>query len=254
MKKNELLQILKGVSSGKISARDAAGKIAMGSFEDIGFAKVDHHREGRCGFPEVIFCQGKTGAQVSAIAERILKKCPMVLATRAERKTVSGLKKKFRLIEYNESARTVVIRREKFRCVKSGLVCIVSAGTSDIPVAEEAKVAAECMGAKVKTIYDVGVAGIHRLLAHHRELVKANVVVVAAGMEGALASVVGGMLDKPVIGVPTSIGYGASFGGASALLAMLNSCASNVCVVNIDNGFGAGYVAGLINRLACKKD
>ena len=254
MKNNELLQILKRVSKGKTSVRDGACQITAASFEDIGFAKIDHHRSTRCGFPEVIFCPGKTSRQISTIAERILKKSPMVLATRVDKKTVAALKKKFAPVEHNESARTIVIRRKKFTCKKSGLVCVVSAGTSDIPVAEEARVAAECMGANVKTIYDAGVAGIHRLLAYQKELARANVVVVVAGMEGALASVVGGILDKPVIGVPTSIGYGASFGGVAALLAMLNSCASNVCVVNIDNGFGAGYIAGLINKLACKGD
>jgi len=254
MEKTELLQILRRVSEGKMSAEDAVREVTSASFEDIGFAKIDHQRGARCGFPEVIFCPGKTSGQVCAIAERILKKSPVALATRVDKRTVIALKKKFALVDYNESARTVIIRKKKLTCRKCGLVCVVSAGTSDIPVAEEARVAAECMGARVKTIYDAGVAGIHRLLAYQKELAHANAVVVVAGMEGALASVVGGILDKPVIGVPTSIGYGASFRGLAALLAMLNSCASNVCVVNIDNGFGAGYIAGLINRLVCKGD
>ena len=254
MTRNELKKILKSVKSGTLSIQDAVKRMAHPPFEDIGFAKVDHHRAIRCGFPEVIFCPGKTPAQVVGIADRIVKKSLMLLVTRADGKIVSALKKKFRKIDHNEIARTVVIRKAGCKVEKGGCVCVVSAGTSDMPVAEEARVTAECMGANVRTMYDVGVAGIHRLLKHHEDLYEANVLVVVAGMEGALASVVGGMVDKPVIGVPTSIGYGASFGGLAPLFTMLNSCASNVSVVNIDNGFGAGYIAGLINRLVCEKE
>jgi len=254
MTRNELKKILKSVKSGALSVQDAVREMARLPFEDIGFAKVDHHRAIRCGFPEVIFCQGKTPAQVVGIADRVLSRSPVLLVTRADGKIVSALGKKFRKIDHNKLARTVVIRKGRRKLEKLGCVCVVSAGTSDMPVAEEARVTAECMGASVRAMYDVGVAGIHRLLKHHKDLAEANVLVVVAGMEGALASVVGGMVNKPVIGVPTSVGYGASFGGLAALLTMLNSCASNVSVVNIDNGFGAGYIAGLINRLACEKE
>ncbi len=217
-------------------------------FEDLGFAKVDHHRVLRAGMPEVVFGQGKSPAQVAGIFARLAKHGGNVLATRADAKQFAAVKKKVRAAEFRELARAIVLERDPKKYGK-GMIAVVSAGTSDIPVAEEALVTAELMGNDVQHFYDVGVAGIHRLLANREALTKARVVIVCAGMEGALPSVVGGLVGVPVIAVPTSIGYGASFKGIAALLGMLNSCASNVSVVNIDNGFGAGYVASLINRL-----
>lgn len=217
-------------------------------FEDLGFAKVDHHRALRQGMPEVIFAQGKTPQQVAAIAGSLLERAPNILITRADRRTASLVKRKFRQAEYFPLSGAIRIWRER-AIVGKGAIAVVCAGTSDIPVAEEARVTAEVMGNSVVAIHDVGVAGIHRLMGHRQQLMEARVVVVVAGMEGALPSVVGGLVSCPVIAVPTSIGYGASFHGLAALLAMLNSCASNVAVVNIDNGFGAGYVASLINRV-----
>ena len=249
MNRAQIERLLEDVKAGKVPPRQALERLRSLPFEDIGFAKVDHHRAIRCGFPEVILAEGKSSRQVIAIAERIWKRCGQFLATRVDPSIARALKRKFSRATYNPVARTVVLE-PKAKSAKAGLVAVVSAGTSDLPVAEEARVVAECMGARVKPIYDVGVAGIHRLLGFHQDLMKANAIVVVAGMEGALASVVGGMVDKPVIGVPTSVGYGASFGGVAALLAMLNSCASNVAVVNIDNGFGAGYIAAMINRIA----
>jgi NCAIR mutase (PurE)-related protein len=217
-------------------------------FEDLGFAKVDHHRALRAGMPEVIFGQGKTPAQLATIFSRLAKHEGNILATRADKEQFAAVKKKVRRAEYREPARSIVLQRDKEKYGK-GIIAIVSAGTSDIPVAEEAVVTAEIMGNDVERLYDVGVAGIHRLLANRRTLTRARVIVVCAGMEGALPSVVGGLVGVPVIAVPTSVGYGAAFKGVAALLGMMNSCASNVSVVNIDNGFGAGYVASLINRL-----
>jgi len=214
---------------------------------DLGYARVDHHRALRCGFPEVILCEGKTPAQVAGISREILKKSDILLATRATREIFNRVKRLSTKARYNAPGRCIVIdKRRGFK--KSGLVMVVTAGTADIPVAEEARTTAEAMGARVETLYDAGVAGIHRLMGSVDKLREARALVVAAGMEGALASVVGGLVDRPVIAVPTSIGYGASFGGVAALLGMLNSCAANVSLVNIDNGFGAGYMAALINR------
>jgi len=217
-------------------------------FEDLDFAKVDHHRALRVGMPEVILGQGKTPAQVGEIFARLARHSKNVLATRATKEQFAAVKKKARAAEYRELARAITLRREHKNSGK-GSIAVVSAGTSDVPVAEEAVVTAELMGNSVEHFYDVGVAGIHRLLAHRKALARARVVIVCAGMEGALPSVVGGLIGVPVIAVPTSIGYGASFDGLAALLGMMNSCASNVTVVNIDNGFGAAYVATLINRL-----
>jgi len=217
-------------------------------FEDLGFAKVDHHRALRVGMPEVILAEGKTAAQVASIFARLAKQDGNVLATRATEKQFAAVKKKVKAAEYRQLGRAIVLHRDDTNYGK-GVIAVVSAGTSDIPVAEEAVATAEIMGNQVEHYYDVGVAGIHRLLANREALTKARVVIVCAGMEGALPSVVGGLVGVPVIAVPTSIGYGASFKGLAALLGMLNSCASNVSVVNIDNGFGAGYVASLINRL-----
>ena len=236
------------VRSGKLLPDDAVARLRHLPFEDIGFAKVDHHRALRAGMPEVILGQGKTPAQVAGIFARLAKHGGNILATRADRKQFAAVKKIVRAAEYRELARAIVLHRDPTKYGK-GVIAVVSAGTSDIPVAEEAVVTAELMGNEVEHFYDVGVAGIHRLLANREALTKARVVIVCAGMEGALPSVVGGLVGVPVIAVPTSIGYGASFKGLAALLGMLNSCASNVSVVNIDNGFGAGYVASLINRL-----
>ena len=223
-------------------------------FEDLGYAKVDHHRCLRHGVPEVIYCQGKTVAQVQGIVERMIPHHSNILATRADERVHQGILAVTRDCEYHAMARIVVVQPKPVDA--TGRIAVVCAGTSDIPVAEEAAVTAATLGNRVDRLYDVGVAGIHRLLDACEALFKANVAIVIAGMEGALASVVGGLVSCPVIGVPTSVGYGASFGGIAALLSMLNSCASGVSVVNIDNGFGAAYQANLINRLAagvCEK-
>jgi NCAIR mutase (PurE)-related protein len=247
MNEKEILSFLKKIAAGKLTPEKGVAQIKHLYVGELGYANIDHHRSMRCGFPEVIFCPGKTPEQVGGIAEEILKRNPKMLATRAHPSQTEFLLEKFPDAKYNEAARTVSIRRDP-KQRKTGLVAVVTAGTSDIAVAEEARVTAELMDAKVEAIYDVGVAGIHRLLGHITLLKKARALVVVAGMEGALASVVGGLVDRPVIAVPTSVGYGSSFKGVSALLSMLNSCASNVSVVNIDNGFSAGTIAALINR------
>jgi len=241
-------KLFEQVRQGKLSPYDAVERLRHLPFEDLGFAKVDHHRSLRAGMPEVIFGQGKTPLQVAGIFDRLAKHGGNVLATRTDRRQYAAVKKKLRAAEYRELARAIVLKQDP-QIYGKGKIAVVSAGTSDITVAEEAVVTAELMGNRVEHFYDVGVAGIHRLLANREALTKARVVVVCAGMEGALPSVVGGLVGVPVIAVPTSVGYGASFEGLAALLGMLNSCASNVSVVNIDNGFGAGYVASLINRL-----
>jgi len=219
-------------------------------FEDLGYAKIDTHRSMRQGVPEVIFCQGKTIQQIQGIVSRLAETHSNILASRADYRVYEAIRDVVSRCQYHDMARMVVINPSLSSSPSIGNIAVVSAGTSDIPVAEEAAVTAETLGNMVNRFYDVGVAGIHRLLSYCDDLFSANVVVVAAGMEGALASVVGGLVRVPVIGVPTSVGYGASFGGVAALLSMLNSCASGVSVVNIDNGFGAGYQAGLINKLA----
>jgi NCAIR mutase (PurE)-related protein len=236
------------VRKGRLAPDEAVDRLRHLPFEDLGFAKVDHHRALRAGMPEVILGEGKTPAQVAQIFSRLAKHGGNILATRTSPQQFAAVKKKAPKAEYRELARAVVLRREQKKYGK-GTIAVVSAGTSDIPVAEEAVVTAEVMGNDVERLYDVGVAGIHRLLANRGALTRARVVVVCAGMEGALPSVVGGLIGVPVIAVPTSVGYGAAFNGLAALLGMMNSCASNVSVVNIDNGFGAGYVASLINRL-----
>jgi NCAIR mutase (PurE)-related protein len=236
------------VRRGTVTPDDAVQRLRHMPFEDLGFAKVDHHRALRAGMPEVIFGEKKAPAHLAEIFVRLAKHGGNVLATHANEKQFAAVKKKVRGAEYRELARAIVLQRDEKEYGK-GMVAVVSAGTSDIPIAEEAVVTAEIMGNRVEHFYDVGVAGIHRLLANREALTKARVVIVCAGMEGALPSVVGGLVGVPVIAVPTSVGYGASFKGLTALLGMLNSCASNVSVVNIDNGFGAGYVASLINRL-----
>ncbi|MGA2646856.1 MAG: nickel pincer cofactor biosynthesis protein LarB [Candidatus Sulfotelmatobacter sp.] len=248
MNAESIRKLFAQVRQGKLSPDDAVERLRHLPFEDLGFAKVDHHRSLRSGMPEVIFGQGKTPLQVAGIFDRLAKHGGNVLATRTDRKQYAAVKKKLRAAEYRELARAIVLKQDP-QIYGKGTIAVVSAGTSDITVAEEAVVTAELMGNRVEHFYDVGVAGIHRLLANREALTKARVVVVCAGMEGALPSVVGGLVGVPVIAVPTSVGYGASFEGLAALLGMLNSCASNVSVVNIDNGFGAGYVASLINRL-----
>jgi NCAIR mutase (PurE)-related protein len=248
MNAESIRKLFDEVRKGKLTPDEGVDRLRHLPFEDLGFAKVDHHRALRAGMPEVIFGEGKTPLQIAEIFSRLAERGGNVLATRANEKQFAAVKKKVRKAEYRELARSIVLQRDEMKYGK-GIIAVVSAGTSDIPVAEEAVVTAELMGNEVQHFYDVGVAGIHRLLANREALTKARVVIVCAGMEGALPSVVGGLVGVPVIAVPTSIGYGASFKGLTALLGMLNSCASNVSVVNIDNGFGAGYVASLINRL-----
>jgi pyridinium-3,5-biscarboxylic acid mononucleotide synthase len=248
MKTDDLRLLFERVRSGDVLPDDAVQQLRHMPFEDLGFAKVDHHRALRVGMPEVIFSQGKTPQQVAAIFARLAEHGTNVLATRATEEQYAAVKREVAAAEYRGGARAIVLRHDSTIYGK-GCIAVVSAGTSDIPVAEEALVTAEIMGNDVQHVYDVGVAGIHRLMASREKLTGARVVVVVAGMEGALPSVVGGLVGAPVIAVPTSVGYGAAFQGLAALLGMLNSCASNVTVVNIDNGFGAGYVASIINRL-----
>jgi pyridinium-3,5-biscarboxylic acid mononucleotide synthase len=251
MNSQALRKLFDQVKKKRLSPDDAVERLRHLPFEDLGFAKLDHHRALRQGMPEVIFAQGKTPRQVADIFTRLAAHGGNVLATRATEEqyaaVAAALADNVHLVEYRPLARAIVLKRDRKRHGK-GVIVVVSAGTSDIPVAEEAIVTAELMGNNVQHIYDVGVAGIHRLLAHRAALAKARVIIVCAGMEGALPSVVGGLVGVPVIAVPTSVGYGAAFEGLAALLGMMNSCASNVSVVNIDNGFGAGYVASLINR------
>jgi pyridinium-3,5-biscarboxylic acid mononucleotide synthase len=249
MKSEAIKTLFEQVRNGKLSPDEAMQQLKHLPFEDLGFANVDHHRSLRVGMPEVIFGPGKTPANLAAIFVRLAKHGNNVLATRATQEQFKAVKSKLRKAEYHELARAITLSQDGTVHGK-GKIVVVSAGTSDIPIAEEAVVTAEVMGNEVQHVYDVGVAGIHRLLAQREVLTGARVVIVCAGMEGALPSVVGGLVGVPVIAVPTSVGYGASFQGLSALLGMLNSCASNVSVVNIDNGFGAGYVASIINRLA----
>ena len=247
MNAETLKKLFDQVQKKRLSTDDAVERLRHLPFEDLGFAKLDHHRALRQGMPEVIFAQGKAPRQVADIFARLAAHGGNVLATRATEEQYAAVATVVPRAEYRPLARAIVLKRDRKKRGK-GVIVVVSAGTSDIPVAEEAVVTAELMGNEVQHIYDVGVAGIHRLLAHRGALAKARVVVVCAGMEGALPSVVGGLVGVPVIAVPTSIGYGAAFEGLAALLGMMNSCASNVSVVNIDNGFGAGYVASLINR------
>ena len=248
MNEDQLRTLLDQVRSGAMDVDAALARVRHMPFEDLGFAKLDHHRELRHGMPEVVLAKGKTSDQVVAIAGRLLEVSQNVLITRSDASVAERLKRAFAGAEYFPLSGAIRFWRDKTVRGK-GKIAVVCAGTSDIPVAEEAQITAEVMGNEVEATYDVGVAGIHRLIESSSRLVAARVVVVCAGMEGALPSVVGGLVSCPVIAVPTSVGYGASFHGLAALLGMLNSCASNVTVVNIDNGFGAGYVASLINRL-----
>jgi len=240
-------KILQDYKKGKIDLSTVLEKIKSLPYEDLGFAKIDTHRIIRKGFPETIFCKGKTISQITRILESMSKEEHDVLLTKANNKIYTAVKKIYPNAEYNKISKTIVIKKEKIK-PKKGKILVITAGTSDIPVAEEAIVTAELMGNKVEKVYDVGVAGVHRLFDIKDKIFDANVIIVVAGMDGALASIVGGITSKPVIAVPTSIGYGASFKGVAPLLTMLNTCAEGVVVVNIDNGFGAGYFAGLINR------
>ncbi|PYT28796.1 MAG: nickel pincer cofactor biosynthesis protein LarB [Acidobacteria bacterium] len=248
MNQDQLRSLLEQVRVGAVDVDAALARVRHMPFEDLGFAKLDHHRELRHGMPEVVLAKGKTPEQVLTIARRLLEVSQNVLITRADAATATRVRENLSEAEYFPLSGAIRFWRDKTLRGK-GKIAVVCAGTSDIFVAEEAQVTAEVMGNEVEAIHDVGVAGIHRLLDNSSRLAEARVVVVCAGMEGALPSVVGGLVSCPVIAVPTSVGYGASFHGLAALLGMLNSCASNVSVVNIDNGFGAGYVASLINRL-----
>jgi NCAIR mutase (PurE)-related protein len=247
MDQDQLRALFDQVRRGDVDTEEALARVRHLPFEDLGFAKIDHHRALRHGIPEVVFAKGKTPEQVLGIAERLLEHAPNVLITRADRACADLVLEKLPSGEYLPLSGVVRFWRDRTVTGK-GRIAVVCAGTSDLPVAEEAQATAEVMGNDVDTIHDIGVAGIHRLMHNRERLMEARVIVVCAGMEGALPSAVGGLVSCPVIAVPTSVGYGASFNGLAALLGMLNSCASNVTVVNIDNGFGAGYVASLINR------
>lgn len=247
MNLSEIEKLLRAHQSGHLETEAAARRIADLGYENVGFARIDHARADRQGFPEVVFGQGKSREQVVEIVTRLAARGPNLLVTRTDEATYGEVRNVVTDAEWHESARLIRVRRDRTER-GAGEIAVVTAGTSDIPVAEEAALTAEAMGNRVRRVWDAGVAGIHRIFAERETLQRARVVVVCAGMEGALPSVVGGLVSVPVIAVPTSIGYGASFGGVAALLGMLNSCSSNVTVVNIDNGFGAGFVAGLINR------
>jgi pyridinium-3,5-biscarboxylic acid mononucleotide synthase len=249
MDARDIEKLLKSVRSGRTPVSPALDQLRHMPFEDLGFAKIDHHRGLRQGFAEVIYAPGKTPADIMQIVRGMLRPRTThnVLITRADERIYRAVRRVNRTAKFHQRSKTITIRRN--RTTAKGLILVITAGTSDIPVAEEAAVTAEVMGNRVKTLFDVGVAGIHRLLAYRGDLAAARVIICVAGMEGALPSVVAGLVGVPVIAVPTSTGYGASFGGLTALLGMLNSCASNVSVVNIDNGFGAGCVASTINRL-----
>lgn len=247
MREDYLLDILSRVKSGELAPEKAVAEMKHLPYDDIGYAKIDNHREIRTGFPEVIYCEGKSIEQITGIIAKMNERGSNILATRLNEDMYKRLKTDSPNMEYYKEARIAYVKNHEIT-INTLKILVVTGGTADIPVAEEAAVTAEKLGNTVERLYDVGVAGIHRLLSNQKKLHDATVIIAVAGMEGALASVVGGMVDKPVIAVPTSVGYGASFGGIAALLAMLNSCASGVGVVNIDNGFGAGYLAATINR------
>ncbi len=247
MDREKLTALLQAVRDGRESIEQACEKLTNFPSEHLGFATLDTHRSVRTGFPEVIFCQGKTPQQVMEIFTRLAVHHDDVLATRASIEQAEAVLRAMPDAEWHETARMIVLRRKKTESPADGIL-VATGGTSDIPVAEEAAITAELFGNRVERLFDVGVAGLHRLLAQSEALQRARVIIVAAGMEGALASVIGGLVAVPVIAVPTSVGYGAGSGGLTPLLAMLNSCAPGVSVVNIDNGFGAGYLAGMINR------
>jgi len=251
MRQQDIVSVLDSLLSGKLTVSAAVERLKHLPFEDLGFAKVDHHRSLRQGFAEVVFGKGKTPAQVADIVRAMSRQKVSrqnILVTRADAKIFAAVKRANRAAKFHVSSGVITIERSR-EITGKGTILVVSAGTSDIPVAEEALLTAQMMGNRAEHLYDVGVAGIHRLLEHREKLTQARVIICVAGMEGALPSVVGGLVAAPVIAVPTSVGYGASFGGVAALLGMLNSCASNVTVVNIDNGFGAACVASCINRI-----
>lgn len=248
MNTDNIKKLLEDVKENNIDVETALNKLKDLPYTDLGFAKIDNHREIRVGYPEVIYCEGKTVEQVRDIVALMLTKDCNILGTRATEEMYNEVKKLSGDAQYNKLARTITIKRKEVALTDS-YITVVAAGTSDLPVVEEAAITAEILGNRVERVIDVGVAGIHRLFSKLDLIKGAKVVIVVAGMEGALASVVGGLVDKPVIAVPTSVGYGANFGGLSALLCMLNSCASGISVVNIDNGFGAGYLASMINKL-----
>ena len=249
LKKKEIEGILKEVQEGNLEVDAALDNLKDLPFEDLGYAKVDHHRELRNGYPEVIYCEDKTRDEVKGIVEKMMDRNHNILATRANEEIYEALKELTDDLEYHERARIVVVKKEEVE-LSSSKILVMTGGTSDLEVAEEAAITAEVMGNSVERAYDVGVAGLHRLLAQKDKMAEANVIITVAGMEGALASVVSGLVDKPIIAVPTSVGYGANFDGLAALLAMLNSCASGLGVVNIDNGFGAAYLAdSIVNQI-----
>jgi NCAIR mutase (PurE)-related protein len=246
--KNDIKKLLEQVRDGKISSDEAMKMLSDLPFKDLGHTKIDNHRELRTGYPEVIFCQGKTPEQVRNIMEYMSTQNINILGTRADKVIYEAVHKVLPRAEFNELGKTIAIKQVEIEPTKTS-IAVLTAGTSDMPVAEEAAVTAELFGNRVERIFDVGVAGIHRLYNNLDRIRQARVIIVIAGMEGALPSIVGGLVDKPIIAVPTSIGYGASFNGLAALLGMLTSCASGVSVVNIDNGFGAAYIASMINKI-----
>ena len=248
MNSESVKKLLQSVAAGKTPVDDAVDEIKKLPFEDIDFAHIDHHRSLRKGFPEVIFGEGKSAEQIGGILEHMIPREDIILVTRVDQEKAGQVLNRFPQADYHTDARMVILKKKDPPMRGKGTILVISAGTSDIPVAREAYLTAQAMGNRVESIFDVGVAGIHRLFAHKDLIDEATVLIVAAGMEGALPSVVAGMVSRPVIAVPTSVGYGASFNGLTALFAMLNSCSSNVAVVNIDNGFGAGYMAAMINK------
>ena len=252
MDREKIAELLEKVKTGEIEVTEALRTLKSLPYEDLGFAKIDTHRDLRKGFPEVVLCTGKTLEQITKIVDRLSAGSELIMATKASQEVYEAIRNIRPDAVYHEKAQIVLIGQKKERTTRKTIM-VVSAGTSDLPIAEEAAITAEAMGNPVERLYDVGVAGVHRFLDNKEKLFQANVIVVVAGMEGALASVVGGLVDKPVVAVPTSVGYGASFDGLAALLTMLNCCAPGVVVVNIDNGFGAGYVASVINQIGEEK-
>ncbi|WP_099189884.1 nickel pincer cofactor biosynthesis protein LarB [Tepidibacter mesophilus] len=246
---NNLKNLLLDIKEGNVDVDTALEDLKTLPFEDLGYAKVDHHRSIRNGYPEVIYCEGKTDEHIIGIVEKMYEKKSNILGTRAKKETYEKLKEIYPNCEYEELGRIIKIQNKPIENIGKGTIVVVTGGTSDIPVADEAYHTAKFLGNDVERLYDVGVAGIHRLLNNRDVLMNARVIIAVAGMEGALPSVIGGLVDVPVIAVPTSVGYGANFNGLSALLTMLNSCASGISVVNIDNGFGAGYLSSMINKL-----
>ena len=247
----ELRDMLKKVKTGEVSVEEAEKYFSRKPFEDMGYAKLDTQREIRSGYPEVVFCSGKADEYLLRIFETLYRENGEVLGTRASKEQYAFVRRSLPEVSYDEISR--ILKIEKRKKTLKGLIAVCTAGTADIPVAEEAAQTAEYFGNRVERIYDVGVSGIHRLLARVDDIRAANCVVAVAGMEGALASVIGGLVERPVIAVPTSVGYGANMGGVSALLTMINSCANGIAVVNIDNGYGAGYMASQVNRLAVRE-